>query len=435
MSILLDALKKAEEENKARTSSKGLLSGEASLDAEESLENFAQQEYFFKVNKDVALPKNSDLALKQFWVLLGFSGLILVAVALFFGQKKSIENKANLEALASNVRTIEEKSPPLSLLKNQNTAPVEKITNQNTQALQEAELSNSQAKQSNIKINQPTLKEEYLAEPDNTPTPASIHEAKKTVEEISAPSKDYTKDVSIQNNVSNTSKKSNKSNVKKVKKTPVHLTQKTTKKLLSIKREKTLTALVYEAYDLYQKGEYELSLSKYTQAYRQSPINQDVLLGMVATHTKLGQPDLANVYHQKLKNLGFEQDGKVTTDASKALSDRPIPPTPNLLLAQLKKTPNDAQLNFAVATLFAKQGDWQKAQNYYFKAHQFAPNNPNYAFNLAVSLEHLGHSKTALSFYKKTKNLMQVSPSSVNPMIVAKRLDVLSQHFELGAVN
>lgn len=448
MSVLLDALKKAEEENKAHVSSTGLSGEEAldfsedSLDLPKSLDDSMVQNRFFKVNQDVTLPQNSETQSKQFWVLLGFAGLIFLVVALFFGQKKHAENKVSLDALDSSTPSVQapkEKSLGLNALEYQNTKTAVHVTKQDAGSVQNTGAHSSEVTQS--KINQPTLKEEHLAELDNKPIPTRIHEAKTSVEKTHAPPKGYAHHVSTQNNVTNKPKKLNKLSTKKAKKTkntPTNLTQNTAKKSLTIKREKTLTTLVNEGYALYQKGEYGTSLSKYAQAYRQSPVNQDALLGMVATHTKLGQPDLANVYRQKLKMLGLtaDRDRKIKTDSPKVSSDRSkIPPTPNLLLAQLKKTPNDAQLNFSIATLFAKKGDWEKAQNYYFKAHQFAPNNPNYAFNLAVSLEHLGHSKTALSFYKKTKNLMQVSPSSVNPMIVAKRLDVLSQHFELGSVN
>ena len=44
---------------------------------------------------------------------------------------------------------------------------------------------------------------------------------------------------------------------------------------------------------------------------------------------------------------------------------------------------------------------WPDAQQAYFQAHQLQPDNPDYAFNLAVALEHIGQPKAALDFYRR----------------------------------
>ena len=46
------------------------------------------------------------------------------------------------------------------------------------------------------------------------------------------------------------------------------------------------------------------------------------------------------------------------------------------------------------------QGQWSQAQRAYFQAHHLEAGNPDYAYNLAVALEHLGQQKLALSFYR-----------------------------------
>jgi hypothetical protein len=39
--------------------------------------------------------------------------------------------------------------------------------------------------------------------------------------------------------------------------------------------------------------------------------------------------------------------------------------------------------------------------------HNLAPDNPDYAFNLAVGLEHLSQSKLALNYYRRAVTLAQ----------------------------
>jgi tetratricopeptide (TPR) repeat protein len=48
---------------------------------------------------------------------------------------------------------------------------------------------------------------------------------------------------------------------------------------------------------------------------------------------------------------------------------------------------------------------WSQAQQAYFHALQFQPDNPDYAYNLAVGLEHLGQTRPALEYYRKALDL------------------------------
>jgi tetratricopeptide (TPR) repeat protein len=62
-------------------------------------------------------------------------------------------------------------------------------------------------------------------------------------------------------------------------------------------------------------------------------------------------------------------------------------------------------LYFTLGNLYAEQGSWPAAQQAYFQAYQFQPENADYAFNLAVGLEHLGQSNLALDYYRKALDL------------------------------
>jgi len=68
-----------------------------------------------------------------------------------------------------------------------------------------------------------------------------------------------------------------------------------------------------------------------------------------------------------------------------------------------------AFLYFSLGNLHADQGNWPAAQAAYFQAHHLERGNPDYAFNLAVSLEHLSQPKLALNFYHQALDLARVS--------------------------
>jgi tetratricopeptide (TPR) repeat protein len=62
-------------------------------------------------------------------------------------------------------------------------------------------------------------------------------------------------------------------------------------------------------------------------------------------------------------------------------------------------------LYFALGNVYAKQGQWAQAQQAYFQAYQLQPDSADYAYNLAVGLEHIGQTKIALTYYRKAVDL------------------------------
>jgi Flp pilus assembly protein TadD len=56
-------------------------------------------------------------------------------------------------------------------------------------------------------------------------------------------------------------------------------------------------------------------------------------------------------------------------------------------------------LNFALGNQLAQQGRWAEAQQEYFKAAAAEPDNADFAYNLAVSLDHLRQPRLAREHY------------------------------------
>jgi tetratricopeptide (TPR) repeat protein len=64
-----------------------------------------------------------------------------------------------------------------------------------------------------------------------------------------------------------------------------------------------------------------------------------------------------------------------------------------------------AFLYFTLGNLYADQNQWPAAQQAYFQAHHLQPDNPDYAYNLAIGLEHLAQPKLALEYYRRATQL------------------------------
>jgi uncharacterized protein HemY len=75
----------------------------------------------------------------------------------------------------------------------------------------------------------------------------------------------------------------------------------------------------------------------------------------------------------------------------------------------LAQQPEAANLHAALGNLFAAQNQWASAQEAYFNASRFAPNNADYVFNLAVSLDQLGKPSLALTQYRHALDLLNNS--------------------------
>ena len=67
----------------------------------------------------------------------------------------------------------------------------------------------------------------------------------------------------------------------------------------------------------------------------------------------------------------------------------------------LANQPGAAILHFALGNILAAQSRWADAQQSYFRAVAAEPENPDYEFNLAVSLDHLHKDRLALEHYQR----------------------------------
>ena len=69
--------------------------------------------------------------------------------------------------------------------------------------------------------------------------------------------------------------------------------------------------------------------------------------------------------------------------------------------------PQNANLQAALGDVYADKNQWDLAQQAYFEAYRLVPNNADYSFNLAASLDQMGQEKLALTYYKQALNLLK----------------------------
>ena len=155
------------------------------------------------------------------------------------------------------------------------------------------------------------------------------------------------------------------------------------------------------AYAAFNAGDFASAHAGYEQALREEPGNRDALLGLAAIESLSGRPEAAAAHYRRL--LSADPRDPHAQAGIIALRSQSIDPVQaesrvkNLLAA----SPESNVLYFTLGNQYAEQRRWAEAQQAYFKAHTADPENPDFAYNLAVSLDHLRQAALARDYYER----------------------------------
>lgn len=196
-------------------------------------------------------------------------------------------------------------------------------------------------------------------------------------------------------------------------------------------REDPVESLVMDAYSAFQRAQYEQAQTLYQQVLAQEPRNRDALLGLAAIALKQQRYEYAKQKYLALLQLNPKDSlavaglssvnqGSLQHSSDTALSE-------SQLKFMLKEQPDAAHLYFALGSLYAGKNQWPQAQSAYFSAWSGDSNNADYAFNLAVSLDHINQPQQALQYYQLCLKLMRNSSASFSAAQVQQRINSLQE--------
>jgi tetratricopeptide (TPR) repeat protein len=180
-------------------------------------------------------------------------------------------------------------------------------------------------------------------------------------------------------------------------------------------------------YSAFMAGNDSLAQQEYASILRQDGNNRDALLGMAAIAAKRGHWDEALKTYLRLQELDprdtAAQAGLLSLTAGQADPVQSESRVKTLIAQQ----PDAHFLHFALGNLYAGQSRWAEAQQAFFHAYQKAPNNPDYLYNLAISLDHLNQGKLALEYYQRALALSQSGPANFDKAVAQNRAKELQQ--------
>jgi len=180
------------------------------------------------------------------------------------------------------------------------------------------------------------------------------------------------------------------------------------------------------AYQAFNAGDLARAREDYQQVLRYNPDSRDALLGLAAVETQAKRYDAADRYYTRLIELdprdAYAQAGLI------GLRGQVDPlAAESRLKSMIAAQPDASFLHFTLGNQYAAQGRWAEAQQAYFHAYASDPEHPDFAYNLAISLDRMHQTKPALEYYRRALALAESRPVSFDRAQVSNRVSQLER--------
>jgi len=184
---------------------------------------------------------------------------------------------------------------------------------------------------------------------------------------------------------------------------------------------------VAAGYTAYQAGDLATARREYRRALRAEPRNIDALLGIAAVELRDRQPAAADAFYRRV--LRLDPRNPHAQAGMLALRSQQVDPVAaeSQVKTLLAREPQAEGLQFTLGNQYAQQGRWNEAQKAYFKALANDPDNPDFAYNLAVSLDHMRQVNPALQHYRLALKLVQTRSAGFDVNAVRARVAQLAR--------
>lgn len=179
-----------------------------------------------------------------------------------------------------------------------------------------------------------------------------------------------------------------------------------------------------DGYAALQAGNVGAARIAYDRLLQADPRNIDAWNGLAAIALKEGRIDDAEAAY--LRALAIDPRDATANAAMIGLRSQNDPVAgESRIKTLLAQQPDLPVLNFALGNMYARQNRWSEAQQVYFKAFSGDADNPDYLFNLAVALDQLNQPGLAAQYYRQALTAAESRPAAFDRVQVAGRLHEL----------
>ena len=174
-------------------------------------------------------------------------------------------------------------------------------------------------------------------------------------------------------------------------------------------------------YELLRSGDLNGARRSYATAYAADSSSIDANLGLATVEARLGNIGAAAGHYRRVLNA---DPGNATALAGLAsMADMSQPEQlEQQLRADISRYPQSAALHFALGNLYAARGRWEDAQGAFFEALRLEPASADALYNLAVAMDHMGQSRIAADYYGRAVATARGRSAAFDPAQVERRI-------------
>lgn len=174
-------------------------------------------------------------------------------------------------------------------------------------------------------------------------------------------------------------------------------------------------------YEALRSGDLPAARRSYAAALAADPANLDGHLGAATIEARLGNAAAAASHYRRALDLDPRNATALAGLASIADMSQPEM-LEGQLRADLARYPQSAALYFALGNLYASRGRWEDAQGAFFEALRLEPASSDILYNLAVAMDHMGQRRLAADYYRRALEAARGQTAQFDPAQVARRL-------------
>lgn len=197
----------------------------------------------------------------------------------------------------------------------------------------------------------------------------------------------------------------------------------------SLLNKDELQQQLLSAYQSFQRDDLVGAENKYQAVLNSVAQNRDAWLGLAAIALRQKNYLQAKIWYEKILQLNPKDTVAAGSLANIDTLIDPIAAQAKIKLL-LAEDPTNAQLYFYLGTSYTQQSRWAEAREVFMRAYRATPNNADYIYNLAVTLDHLSEKTSALNFYEQALALSSGQPINFDVAQLRLRINQLRGLFE-----
>jgi len=180
-------------------------------------------------------------------------------------------------------------------------------------------------------------------------------------------------------------------------------------------------AEIAAGYAALRAGDIAAARRSYTAAYGADSSSIDANLGLATVEARLGNVGAAGAHYRRVLDA---DPGNATALAGLAsMADMSQPEQlERQLRADIARYPQSAALRFALGNLYSSRGRWEDAQAAFFEALRLEPANPDALYNLAVAMDHMGQPRLAADYYGRAVTAAHGRNPTFDPLQAERRI-------------